>query len=178
MDRWTPKGIPGNLLKECLTSTPVLGYPDFSHPFDLKTDAKLQGLGAVLSQRDEHGQSRVIVYASWSFHPNKRKMRTYISAKLELLALKWAVAETLLDYHLGSMFTMYTDNNPLGYVRRSKLGVTQIGCLSKLVLFDFDIEYRTGKSNKARMLRAIIPMSQRRWTVIQNQSNMETFGML
>ena len=68
-------------------------------------------------------------------------MRTYISEKCELVALKWAVAETLWDYHLGSMFTMYTDNNPLAYVRGSKLGVAQIGWLSKLVLFDFDIEY-------------------------------------
>ena len=76
------------------------------------------------------------------------------------------------------MFTMYTDSNPLAYVGGGKLEVAHIGWLSKLVLFNFDIEYRTGKSNKARMLRAIIPMSQRRWTVIQNQSNMKPFGML
>ena len=34
-----------NLLKAHLTSTPVLGYLDFSHPFDLEMDASLQGLG-------------------------------------------------------------------------------------------------------------------------------------
>ena len=28
-----------DLLKACLTSAPVLGYPDFSHPFKLETDA-------------------------------------------------------------------------------------------------------------------------------------------
>ena len=44
-----------NLLKAHLTCAPVLGYPDFSHPLDLETDASLQGLGAVLSQKDEHG---------------------------------------------------------------------------------------------------------------------------
>ena len=44
-----------NLLKAHLTSTPVLGYLDFSHPFNLEMDASLQGLGAVLSQKDEHG---------------------------------------------------------------------------------------------------------------------------
>ena len=38
-----------------LTSAPVLGYPYFSHPFDIETDASLQGLGAVLSQKDEPG---------------------------------------------------------------------------------------------------------------------------
>ena len=44
---------------------------------------------------------------------------------------------------------MYTDNNPLAYVRESKLGVAQIRWLSKLALFDFDIKYRKDKSNQA-----------------------------
>ena len=60
------------LLKICLTSVPVLGYPDFSSPFDLETNALLQGLGGVLSQRDENGKSRVIAYASRSLHPNEK----------------------------------------------------------------------------------------------------------
>ena len=55
-----------NLLKACLTSVPVLGYPDFNHPFELETDASLQGLGAVLSQRDKTGTSCVIAFASRS----------------------------------------------------------------------------------------------------------------
>ena len=112
-------------------------------------DASFQGLGAVLSQKDEHGRSRVIAYASCSLHPNERNMRNYSSAKLELLVLKWAVTEKLRDYLLGSKFTVYTNNNPLAYIRESKLGVAQIRWLSELALFDFDIKYRTGKSNKA-----------------------------
>ena len=63
-----------NLLKTHLMSVPVLGFPDFSRPFDLETDALLQGLGAVLSQRDENGKSRVIAYASRSLHPNEKTM--------------------------------------------------------------------------------------------------------
>ena len=39
-----------DLLEACLTSAPVLGYPDFSHQFKLETDASLQGLGATLFQ--------------------------------------------------------------------------------------------------------------------------------
>ena len=50
---------------------------------------------------------------------------------------------------MGSKFMVYTDNNPLAYIRQSKLGAAQIRWLSELVLFDFDIKYRTGKSNKA-----------------------------
>ena len=63
--------------------------------------------------------------------------------------LKWAVTKTFREYLFGSQFTAYIDNNQLAYVKESKLGVTQIRWLSKPVLFDFDIKYRTGKSNQA-----------------------------
>ena len=74
-------------------------------------------------------------------------MRDYSSAKIELLALKWSICEKFKDYLLGSKFTVYTDNNPLVYVKTSKLGMAQICWLSELALYDFDIVYRTGKSN-------------------------------
>ena len=48
---------------------------------------------------------------------------------------------------LGSKFTIFTDNNPLCYIKSSKLGVAQIRWLRELTLYDFDILYRTGKSN-------------------------------
>ena len=50
---------------------------------------------------------------------------------------------------LGSKFTVYTDNNPLAYIHTSKLGVTQIYWLSELALFDYNIIYRLGRTNKA-----------------------------
>ena len=49
-----------DVLKTHLTSAPVLGYPDFSQPFELETDASVQGLGTVLTQRDENGTSCVM----------------------------------------------------------------------------------------------------------------------
>ena len=76
-------------------------------------------------------------------------MHNYSSAKLELFALKWAVTEKFRDYLLGSKFTVYTDNNPLAYIQTSKLGASQIHWLSKLALFDFNIIYRSGKTNQA-----------------------------
>ena len=63
--------------------------------------------------------------------------------------LKWAVTKKFRDYLLGSQFTAYTDNNPLAYIKESKLGVAQNRWLSELALFDFDIKYRTGKLNQA-----------------------------
>ena len=135
-------------LKDALTSAPVLGYPDYTKPFILETDASLQGLGAVLSQVADSGEVKPIAYASRSLRPSERSMRDYSSAKLELMALKWAICDKFKDYLLGSKFTVYTDNNPLVYVRTSKLGAAQIRWLSELALFDFDIVYRTGRTNR------------------------------
>ena len=74
-------------------------------------------------------------------------MRNYSSTKIELMALKWSVCEKFKDYLLGSKFTVFTDNNPLVYVKTSKLGAAQIRWLSELALYDFDIVYHTGRSN-------------------------------
>ena len=135
-------------LKLALTTAPVLGYPDFEREFILETDASLRGLGAVLSQVNEEGKTHVIAYARQTLRPTEKSMHNYSSAKLELLALKWAVTKTFRDYLLGSKFTVYTDNNPLAYIQTSKLGASQIHWLSKLVLFDFNIIYRSGKTNQ------------------------------
>ena len=47
----------------------------------------------------------------------------------------------------GQNLRFFTDNNPLCYIKSSKLGAAQIRWLSELALYDFDIVYRTGKSN-------------------------------
>ena len=74
-------------------------------------------------------------------------MRDYSSAKIELVALKWSICDKFKDYLLGSKFTVFTDNNPLCYIKSSKLAAAQIRWLSELALYNFDIVYRTGKSN-------------------------------
>ena len=148
MFKWTEECEIGfKNLKQALVSAPILTYPDYSKEFILETDASLKGLGIVLSQRGDNGAVRVIAYVSRSLRPGEKLMRDYLSAKIKLLALKWSVCEKFKDYLLGSKFTVYTDNNPLVYVKTSKLGAAQIRWLSELALYDFDIVYRTGKSN-------------------------------
>ena len=47
----------------------------------------------------------------------------------------------------GQNLLFFTDNNPLCYIKSSKLGAAQIRWLSELALYDFDIVYHTRKSN-------------------------------
>ena len=79
----------------------------------------------------------------------ERSMQNYSSAKLELLALKWAVCEKFRGYLIGSKFTVLTDNNPLTCICTSCLGTAQICWPSDLTLFDFEIKYRARKTNQA-----------------------------
>ena len=134
-------------LKHTLTTAPVLAYPDYTQPFILETDASFKGLGAVLSQKAKDRKVCVIVYASRSLWPSEQSMHNYSSAKIELMALKWSVCEKFKDYLLGSKFTVFTDNNPLVYVKTTKLGAAQIRWLSKLALYNFNIIYQMGCSN-------------------------------
>jgi hypothetical protein len=100
------------VMKENLTSSPVLGYADYTADFILETDASFKGIGAVLMQKQDD-KLRVIAYASRTLRPSERNDANYSSAKLELLAVKWAVTEKFKDYLLGSKFEIITDNNPL-----------------------------------------------------------------
>ena len=65
--QWTPACQEGfDQLKKALMEAPVLAYLDYSKPFILETDASLKGLGAVLSQKGDDNEIRVIAYASRS----------------------------------------------------------------------------------------------------------------
>ncbi len=134
-------------LKVKLTTAPVLAYADFSQPFILEVDASHGGLGAVLSQEQE-GKVRPIAYASRSLRPTERNMSNYSSMKLEFLALKWAMTEKFREYLLGSQCVVFTDNNPLSHLSTAKLGATEQRWAAQLAAFNFQIRYRSGKSNR------------------------------
>ncbi len=147
-ERWTTDCDQAfEALKEALTSSPTLGFPNFEKPFILETDASFQGLGAVLSQDLEEGR-RVIAFASRTLRPTERNMDNYSAMKLELLALKWAVADKFREYLMGSTFTVFTDNNPLCYLQTSKLGAVEMRWVSQLSQFNFSIQYRAGRQNR------------------------------
>ena len=47
-------------LKQTLTSSPILAFPDMNKPFILTCDASMSGLGFILGQEDENHKERVI----------------------------------------------------------------------------------------------------------------------
>ena len=99
------------LKMKCLTA-PVLAFADFKKPFLLETDASIEGLGAVLSQKQDDGQYHPIAYASRGLKGGESR---YHSSKLEFLALKWTVTDQFKEYLQYQPFLVRTDNNPLTY---------------------------------------------------------------
>ena len=145
-----------NKLLDCLTNPPILGYPDYSQPFELHTDASYQGLGAVLYQKQE-GKMRVMGYGSRVLAPAEKR---YHAGKLEFLALKWAICDHFRDIlYYAPHFTVYTDNNPLTYVlSTAKLNATGHRWVSELAEFTFDIKYRPGRANQDADALSRMPM--------------------
>ncbi|KAI3368495.1 hypothetical protein L3Q82_025508 [Scortum barcoo] len=145
---WTPQCEESfETLKSKLVSAPDLAYADFARPFILEIDASHSGLGAVLSQETDSGV-RPVAYASRGLRPTEHNMSKYSSMKLEFLALKWAMTEKFREYLLGHKCIVYTDNNPLSYLQSAKLGATEHRWAAQLAAFDFDIKYRSGRSNR------------------------------
>ena len=76
--------------------------------------------------------------------------------------LKWAIAETFLDYLYGSKFHVITDSNPLTYlVTSAKLSPADHHWLSSLAIFDFDNSNRCGKANGDTNGLSHIPVSNK-----------------
>ena len=73
-----------SVLKEKLKKDTVVTGPDYRKPFVLQTDASEIGIGAVLSQVDEHEQDRPVAYYSRKL---KKSEKNYATVERECLAI-------------------------------------------------------------------------------------------
>ena len=130
---------------KCLTVL-VLAFADFKKPFLLETDASIEGLGAVLSQKQDDGHYNPVAYASCGLKGGELK---YHSSKLEFLALKWAVTEQFREYLQYQPFLVRTDNNPVTYVMMMP-NLDAIGhrWVAAMAGYNFEIKYICRTDNK------------------------------
>ena len=127
--------------------SPVLAFANYTKDFLLETDASKEGLGAVLSQKQEDGWFHPVAYGSWVLTTHEKN---YHSTKLEFLALKWAITEHFKEYLLYQPFLVRTDNNPLTYIMSTpNLDATGHCWVSALAKYNFWLEYQKGRDNAA-----------------------------
>ncbi|XP_074271624.1 uncharacterized protein LOC141595557 [Silene latifolia] len=128
-------------LKTALTSAPVLALPDFNKLFVVETDASNNGIGAVLMQ-----EGHPLAFISKTLSPKWQKLSVY---EKELLAIVFAV-QKWEQYLTGQKFIIKTDQKSLKWLLQQKISTPfQQFWLSKLMGFDYEIQYRAGKENLA-----------------------------
>ena len=134
-------------LKGKIQSAPMLVFLDFNKPFLLEMDASKEGLGVVLSQRQDDGCYHPIAFESHSLTPTGKN---YHSLKLEFLTLKWSVMEHFKEYLAYAPFVVKTDNNPLMYILTTpNLDTTGYRWVCTLASFELTLEYQKGVENGA-----------------------------
>ena len=135
------------MLKQKLTSAPVLAYPYFGRKFILETDASICGIGAVLSQPQKDDQIHPVAYASRALSQGEQR---YGITELETLAVVWAISH-FHAYLYGHSVVVYNDHSAVQAVLGSSNPSAKHARWWKRVygsgIRDLKIRYRPGRSN-------------------------------
>ncbi|GJX31557.1 putative reverse transcriptase domain-containing protein [Tanacetum coccineum] len=127
------------LLKQKLCEASILALPEGNDDFVVYCDASLQGLGAVLIQRE-----KVIAYASRQL---KSHEENYTTHDLKLGAVIFAL-KIWRHYLYGTKYTVFTDHKSLQHILHQKeLNMRQRRWLELLADYDCEIRYHPGKAN-------------------------------
>ncbi|GKC37056.1 reverse transcriptase domain-containing protein [Tanacetum coccineum] len=128
-----------NILKEKLTTAPIIISPDWNVPFELMCDASDFAVGAILGQRID-GKFKPIYYASKTLNNAQEHYKTN---EKELLAVVFSF-DKFRQYLVLSKTVVYTDHSALKYLF-SKQDVKPRLIRWVLLLQRFDIEIKDKK---------------------------------
>lgn len=131
-------------IKTLMCSEPVLKIFDPEAPIDIYTDASIKGVGAVLKQNDENGNSKPVAYFSKKLTEAQKKRKAIY---LECLAIKEAV-KYWQHWLMGKEFTIYSDHKPLEHMNIKARTDEELGDLTYyLSQYNLKIKYNPGKLN-------------------------------
>jgi hypothetical protein len=110
--RWTPESNKAfDILKQKLSSAPILIFPNWEIEFHVHVDASGIVLGAILAQLGEGNMDHPIYFASRK--PSQAEEK-YTTTKREGLAMIYEF-QNFIHYLLGSHFKFFTDHYALKY---------------------------------------------------------------
>ncbi|GJU86329.1 reverse transcriptase domain-containing protein [Tanacetum coccineum] len=104
-----------NILKEKLTTTPIIISPDWNAPFDLMCDASDFAVGVVLGQRID-GKFKPIYYASKTLN---NAQEHYTTTEKEHLVVVFSF-DKFRPYLILSEIVVYTNHSALKYLFRAE----------------------------------------------------------
>lgn len=146
-------------LKDALTSSPVLAFPDFQKMFYISVDASFYAVGAYIGN-DPPPNDKPIEYFSKTLNPAQIN---YATTHKELLAIVLAI-ERFQHYIYGKHFVVHTDHEALTYLfNQHKPGSRLLRWKLLLAENDFDIIHRSGKNNVVSDCLSRIPQAEVRY---------------
>jgi hypothetical protein len=132
-----------DLLKRCLSSSPILAFPNLNAKIKIHSDASAYAIGGVFGQIEDN------VFKPVRFvnrHLTKAE-RNYSATERELLALVYC-AQKCLPYIYGRHIVFVTDHEPLATMKKLKNPTGRIGrLLNKIQDLDYEIVYQPGHLN-------------------------------
>ena len=136
-----------NQIKKILLKDEILGFYDPKDDTFVIADGSPVGLGAVLVQRGNSGENRIICFASKTLTATEQK---YAQTERAALALVWA-CEKFHYYLYGKSFRLVTDHKPLVAIfgDRLKPSPRTERWKLRLMAYDYKVMYRPGKNNIA-----------------------------
>lgn len=133
-----------NLIKDSLCSQPCLAIYDPRKETVVQTDASLEGIGAILKQKQEDGSFKPIAFFSKKLNEVQKRKKAIF---LECLAIK----EALMYWRhllLPLKFAVYSDHKPLENLKiNTKFDDELRELMLHLSQFNFEIKYVPGTSN-------------------------------
>ena len=133
-------------LRDHLTSSTIMSYPDFTIPFWVKSDASGGSVGFVLTQKPDK-KEKVVAYGSKKLTPTQRRYSTY---DREFFGIVTAI-RTYSHYLRHAHFFVVTDHRPLLNLRKvdPKTDATgrRVRWSIELNLYDFDVIYKKGRKH-------------------------------
>jgi hypothetical protein len=150
------------VLQQQLTSDPVVAFPRSDRQYALITDAATGsadftgGLGAILTQMDEHGNHYAISFASRQLKDHEKNYSPFL---LEAAAAVWGM-EIFNEYLRGKQFVLFTNHKPLeklGHLHTKTLNHLQTAFLEH----DFVVQCKKGTNMPADYLSRLpsLPVS-------------------
>jgi len=128
------------LIKEKLSSAPVLALPDFEKLFEVDYDASIIGIRAVLSQK-----GRPVAFYSEKLSEARQKWSTY---ELELYAVFGAL-KVWEHYLVQREFILFSDHQALRFINsQSNVNRMHARWVSFIQRFTFTLKHKSGQLNK------------------------------